>query len=128
VYRFFYGAVADVSLYQQRGNKKSETEATKERRTKATGNTEKAKQDLDRYSTMWQVILWNSLHVTTVGIAETATLRNLEVGTTQLFFMNTLELTKGLSIEELQERNEFSAVAADACCEIEINICPDAAQ
>jgi hypothetical protein len=52
VYRFFYGAVADVSLYQQRGNKKSETEATKERRTKATGNTEKAKQDLDRYSTM----------------------------------------------------------------------------
>jgi hypothetical protein len=41
--------------------------------------------------------------------------------------MNNSELTKGLSIEELQERNEFSAAAADACCEIEINICPDAA-
>ncbi len=62
-----------------------------------------------------------------VGLAETATLRNLEVGTTQLFFMNNSQLTNGLSIEELQERNEFSAAAAEECCKITIEICPDAA-
>jgi hypothetical protein len=36
--------------------------------------------------------------------------------------MNNL-LSKGLSIEELQERNEFTA-AAEACCTITIEICP----
>ncbi len=76
---------------------------------------------------MWFIPLKNSLHVTTVGLAETATLRNLEVGTTQLFFMNNSQLTNGLSIEELQERNEFTAAAAETCCTITIEICPDAA-
>jgi hypothetical protein len=38
--------------------------------------------------------------------------------------MDQLQLTTALSIEELQERNEFTAAEAEACCKVTIEICP----